>query len=242
MAITGNNKKNTFAFASFPVPIHRVRRFRVACSARGSLSSSSLDSSINSHLKRMTRSLLSPRLCPAGHCTLLAIPLPSHTPHTSLSSNTSKSACTCLAGSQLASSDALASRLPEQTRANNLLLLLALFPRGVEVASQPAPSSSFTMRRRGGGGSVATSRPPLPATFLVVVLLLVVNEIATFGYGCRALKADGAVAGAGARAGTPRHGDTVLMRAAPPGPGVAEPAVYGESKRMVPQGPNPLHN
>ncbi|KAL5212390.1 hypothetical protein ABZP36_023237 [Zizania latifolia] len=95
------------------------------------------------------------------------------------------------------------------------------------------------MRRRGGGGSVS-SRPPLPATFLVVVLLLVVNEIATFGYGCRALKADGAVAGAGA--GTPRHGDTVLMRAAPPGPCVAEAAVYGESKRMVPQGPNPLHN
>ncbi|KAL5207269.1 hypothetical protein ABZP36_031704 [Zizania latifolia] len=93
------------------------------------------------------------------------------------------------------------------------------------------------MRRRGGGGSVA-SRPPLPATFLVVVvLLLVASEMATFGYGCRALRADG-VAGAG----TPRHGDTVLMRAAPPGPGEAEAAVYGESKRLVPQGPNPLHN
>ncbi|KAG8060103.1 hypothetical protein GUJ93_ZPchr0002g26162 [Zizania palustris] len=94
------------------------------------------------------------------------------------------------------------------------------------------------MRRRAGGGSVA-SRPRLPATFLVVLLLLVANEMATFGYGCRALRADG-VAGAGA--GTPRHGDTVLMRAAPPGPSETEAAVHGESKRVVPQGPNPLHN
>uniref|UniRef100_A0A0E0K2V7 Uncharacterized protein n=1 Tax=Oryza punctata TaxID=4537 RepID=A0A0E0K2V7_ORYPU len=89
------------------------------------------------------------------------------------------------------------------------------------------------MRGRGAG-------PPLPAvTFLVVVVvLLLANEVATFGYGCRALKqADCAMVA------TPKHGDTSLMRAAaPPGPGEARGAVYGESKRLVPQGPNPLHN
>uniref|UniRef100_A0A0E0CNZ3 Uncharacterized protein n=1 Tax=Oryza meridionalis TaxID=40149 RepID=A0A0E0CNZ3_9ORYZ len=87
------------------------------------------------------------------------------------------------------------------------------------------------MRGRGDGA-------PLPAVTFLVVVVLLANEVATFGYGCRALKqADCAMAA------TPKHGSTVLMRAAaPPGPGEARAAVYGESKRLVPQGPNPLHN
>lgn len=77
----------------------------------------------------------------------------------------------------------------------------------------------------------------MPATLLVVLLLA--TELATFTYGCRALKADVAVAAAAAR----KHRDTVLRTPPPAAPGAGEAgAVYGESKRLVPQGPNPLHN
>lgn len=82
------------------------------------------------------------------------------------------------------------------------------------------------------------------------MLLLLASELklGTGACGCRALKADVAVVAA---ARPRRHGGTVgtVLQAGPPaasgtgGDGEAGGAVlYGESKRMVPQGPNPLHN
>uniref|UniRef100_A0A0D3F833 Uncharacterized protein n=1 Tax=Oryza barthii TaxID=65489 RepID=A0A0D3F833_9ORYZ len=76
------------------------------------------------------------------------------------------------------------------------------------------------MRGRGDGA-------PLPEVMFLVVVLLLANEVVTLGYGCRALKqADCAMAA------TPKHGGTVLMRAAaPPGPGEARAAVYGRQTK-----------
>jgi hypothetical protein len=102
------------------------------------------------------------------------------------------------------------------------------------------------MRRRAwGAGS-----PPLPDTLslvalllLVLLLLLAAAEPGTGSCSCRALKADALVAAAAAAAR--KHRSTVLRTGTPPAAsatGEAGGAAYDESKRMVPQGPNPLHN
>jgi len=82
---------------------------------------------------------------------------------------------------------------------------------------------------------------------LLAMLLLLAIELASFGYcGHRIPRADVAAW---------RHGRVVLVaaattttmagaRATPPSPAAARDAeaVLGESKRLVPQGSNPLHN
>lgn len=81
---------------------------------------------------------------------------------------------------------------------------------------------------------------------LLLLLLLGIELMATFTYiSCRALKPCAATA---AR----KHGGAVLWTAvrAPPrrapdvggDVGATARTVQGESKRLVPQGPNPLHN
>jgi hypothetical protein len=101
------------------------------------------------------------------------------------------------------------------------------------------------MRRRAwGAGS-----PPLPDTLslvalllLVLLLLLAAAEPGTGSCSCRALKADAVVPAAAAAR---KHRSTVLRTGTPPAAsatGEAGGAAYDESKRMVPQGPNPLHN
>ena len=85
----------------------------------------------------------------------------------------------------------------------------------------------------------------LPAMLLAMLLLLVI-ELASFGCcGHRIPRADVAAW---------RHGRVALVaaatttmagaRATPPSPAAARDAeaVLGESKRLVPQGSNPLHN
>ena len=90
----------------------------------------------------------------------------------------------------------------------------------------------------------AMRHAPSPAMLLLLLLLGI--ELATVTYiSCRALKPDAATA---AR----RHGGGAVLWTtvrAPPrtAPDVggdvgARAAVQGESKRLVPQGPNPLHN
>ena len=84
-----------------------------------------------------------------------------------------------------------------------------------------------------------------PSPAMLLLLLLMGIELATFTCSGRGLKSDVAVA---AR----EHGGAALWAArAPPrtAPGVGGGggdvgawAVQGESKRLVPQGPNPLHN
>ncbi|KAJ1280140.1 hypothetical protein BS78_04G208500 [Paspalum vaginatum] len=79
---------------------------------------------------------------------------------------------------------------------------------------------------------------PSPAMLLLLLLLLFLGvELAAFTYSCRALKP------------SVSHRGAVLWSARSP-PGTA-PDVRGdfgarevaqESKRLVPQGPNPLHN
>ncbi|WVZ74452.1 hypothetical protein U9M48_022631 [Paspalum notatum var. saurae] len=87
-------------------------------------------------------------------------------------------------------------------------------------------------------------RAPSPAMLLLLLLLLLFLgvELAVFTYSRRALKPNVAAA---AR----KHGGAVLrMVRAPPGTapdvrgGFGAREVAQESKRLVPQGPNPLHN
>jgi hypothetical protein len=79
---------------------------------------------------------------------------------------------------------------------------------------------------------------------MLLLLLLLGIELATVTYiSCRALKPDAATA---AR----KHGGGAVWTRAPPrtapddvgGDVGARATVQGESKRLVPQGPNPLHN
>jgi hypothetical protein len=79
-----------------------------------------------------------------------------------------------------------------------------------------------------------TTSALLPA-ILLAMLLLLSSELTTLSCGHRTLSADVA-AWKHARATT---------AAAPPSPACRdadEAAVFGESKRLVPQGSNPLHN
>lgn len=95
------------------------------------------------------------------------------------------------------------------------------------------------MRRRAGGAGT----PPLPDTLSVSLLLLLLLLVATAACSCGVLKAD-AVAAATAAAARKRDG-TVLQTGQPAAACTGEAgggAAYDESKRMVPQGPNPLHN
>ncbi|KAF8692963.1 hypothetical protein HU200_039326 [Digitaria exilis] len=76
---------------------------------------------------------------------------------------------------------------------------------------------------------------PSPAMLLLLLFLGITCS-------CRGLKSDAA-------AGVPKHGDAALWPARAPlqkAPGVVGDAGawagLGESKRLVPQGPNPLHN
>ncbi|CAO2039843.1 unnamed protein product [Urochloa humidicola] len=81
-------------------------------------------------------------------------------------------------------------------------------------------------------------RAPSPAMLLLLLLLGI--ELATVTCSCRGLKPDVSAAG--------KHGGAALWIArAPPrmalgAGGVGAWAAQGESKRLVPQGPNPLHN
>ncbi|OEL17480.1 hypothetical protein BAE44_0021505 [Dichanthelium oligosanthes] len=82
-----------------------------------------------------------------------------------------------------------------------------------------------------------------PSPAMLLLLLFLGIELATFACSCRGLKSDVAAA---AR----KHGGAALWaarappRTAPTGVGgdTGAWAVQGESKRLVPQGPNPLHN
>ncbi|CAN6245279.1 unnamed protein product [Urochloa humidicola] len=78
-----------------------------------------------------------------------------------------------------------------------------------------------------------------PSPAMLLLLLLLGIELATVTCNCRGLKQDVAEAAAA------KHGGAALWVArAPPrtAPGVGAWAAQGESKRLVPQGPNPLHN
>jgi hypothetical protein len=80
-----------------------------------------------------------------------------------------------------------------------------------------------------------TTSALLPA-MLLAMLLLLASELTTLSCGHRTLRADVAARRKHARATT---------AAAPPSPACRdadEAAVFGESKRLVPQGSNPLHN
>ncbi|CAM0945072.1 unnamed protein product [Alopecurus aequalis] len=99
------------------------------------------------------------------------------------------------------------------------------------------------MRRRAGG----TGSLPLPDTLslvaLLLLLLLLATELGTGVRRCKALKADVVVAAVAAAA--PKGCGRALQKgpaAAASATGEAGGAVYDASKRMVPQGPNPLHN
>ncbi|CAN6279332.1 unnamed protein product [Urochloa humidicola] len=83
-----------------------------------------------------------------------------------------------------------------------------------------------------------------PSPAMLLLLLLLGIELATVTCSCRGLKPDVAAAAAVA----PKHGGDGLWvarappRTAPGVGGVGARAAQGESKRLVPQGPNPLHN
>jgi hypothetical protein len=79
-----------------------------------------------------------------------------------------------------------------------------------------------------------TTSALLPA-ILLAMLLLLSSELTTLSCGHRTLRADVA---------TWKHARATTA-AAPPSPACRhadEAAVFGESKRLVPQGSNPLHN
>ncbi|KAL6911733.1 hypothetical protein ACP4OV_000538 [Aristida adscensionis] len=76
---------------------------------------------------------------------------------------------------------------------------------------------------------------PLPLLATLLAGALLATELHTFAYGgCSAMEAD-------ATAAAPEHGGAVPPAASGAGD-AAVVAVYGESKRLVPQGSNPLHN
>ncbi|KAK3154736.1 hypothetical protein QOZ80_2BG0194500 [Eleusine coracana subsp. coracana] len=84
-------------------------------------------------------------------------------------------------------------------------------------------------------------KAPSPATLMLLLILLLAIELPVFTNGCRTPKS----------AEAPRHGGAVLWTArAPPSmvpPGASNVdalalTMHGESKRLVPEGPNPLHN
>ncbi|KQJ83741.1 uncharacterized protein LOC112269525 [Brachypodium distachyon] len=89
---------------------------------------------------------------------------------------------------------------------------------------------------RDAGGTV------LPATLLAMLLLILASELATFSCGHRILRA--ADVAASKRAPTPTQHSWVSPAAvsAETAGGDAAAAEFGDSKRLVPQGPNPLHN
>ncbi|KAE8772953.1 hypothetical protein D1007_54969 [Hordeum vulgare] len=96
------------------------------------------------------------------------------------------------------------------------------------------------MRRRAAGAGT----PPFPDTLsvpLLLLLLLVATELGTAACSCGVLKA--ATAAAARKCGGPvlKTGPAALSSSSS-GTGEARGAAYDESKRMVPQGPNPLHN
>ena len=77
----------------------------------------------------------------------------------------------------------------------------------------------------------------------MLLLLLVATELGTAACICGVLMADAVAAATDADAARKRGG-TVLQTGPPAAActGEAGGAAYDESKRMVPQGPNPLHN
>ncbi|KAM3388239.1 hypothetical protein ACQJBY_010801 [Aegilops geniculata] len=75
---------------------------------------------------------------------------------------------------------------------------------------------------------------------LAVLLLLLASELATFSCGHRIPRADVAAWKRGATP-TGRTASTTTTTKATRAGGAAA-AALGDSKRLVPQGPNPLHN
>ncbi|KAF7017347.1 hypothetical protein CFC21_030804 [Triticum aestivum] len=77
---------------------------------------------------------------------------------------------------------------------------------------------------------------------LAVLLLLLASELATFSCGHRIPRADVAAWKRGATP-TGRTASTTTTTATRAGGAAADAAAaLGDSKRLVPQGPNPLHN
>ncbi|GJN26921.1 hypothetical protein PR202_gb14888 [Eleusine coracana subsp. coracana] len=92
-----------------------------------------------------------------------------------------------------------------------------------------------------------TTSSRLPA-MLLAMLLLLASELATLSCGHRTPRAEVAAwsrrHGRAAAPTTTTTTTTVVARAAPPAAAedAEAAAVLGESKRLVPQGSNPLHN